>query len=107
MHNAALVLYFWMTGGGWGHLVGWEGAGSGLRGTIRSPSHPSTAPTADACIDVQHLARQLQRAREMNASIIIGAFAAGAGLIFPALLLRLSPAAQLQTLPGPWLTCTL
>ena len=41
------------------------------------PSLPPTAPTPDSCIDIVHLTHQLQHARGMGASIIIGAFAAG------------------------------
>ncbi len=45
-------------------------------------SFPSAAPSLDACIDLQHLAHQLQHARDMGASIIIGAFAAGLSHFF-------------------------
>ncbi len=42
------------------------------------PSFGSAAPASDSCIDILHLTQQLQRARDIGASIIIGAFAAGA-----------------------------
>ncbi len=62
------------------------------------PSFGSAAPASDSCIDILHLTQQLQRACDMGASIIIGAFAAGAlsDITPPRLLFILSAASNVS-----------
>jgi hypothetical protein len=43
---------------------------------------PFAAPSSDSCIDIRDLTQQLQRAHGMGASIVVGAFAAGAFFLF-------------------------